>query len=238
MDRTCRAFRIEWLSGAAAVSAHPAECSACARWVLSAERIRAALSSLGRASAPAELEERVGLELRGDRSRRLPRVLNSMVRRGAPAVLDLRVRDALGASAPRGDEQHGSRKAQVLRTLDARPAPGVLERLLREELEAPERQRVERFSGTLERLRAPAALAERIGSVVRRRALGRLVIGPLATLAATGLVIWVAVRTREPEPHRYRFEVVQATSLEGLDPMARMLAESLGGGAGAGGGSR
>ena len=238
MERTCRAFRVEWLSGAAAGSTHPAQCSSCAGWVLSSERILAALSSLGRSSAPAELEERVELELRGDRSRRLQRALNSLVRRGPPAVLDLRVAETLGARAAGADEEDRSRKFLALRALDARPAPGVLERLLSEELRAPERQRVERFSGTLERLRAPAALTERLASVVRRRALGRLVLGPLATLAAAGLVIWIAVRSPEPEPRRYRFEVIHAASLEGLDPMARMLAESLGGGASAPGGRR
>jgi hypothetical protein len=231
VERTCKAFRSEWLSGEAAGSAHPEQCPACARWVFSSERVLAALSSLGRASAPAELERRIELELAGDRSRRLERVLGSLVRRGAPAVLELRVADTLGAREVRGDEQSGSQKAQALRALDLQPAPAVLERLLREELESPERQRVERFSGSLERLRAPAALAERLASVVRRRALGRLVLGPIATLAAAGLVIWIAVRSGEPEPRRYRFEVIQASSLEGIDPMARLLAESLGGGA-------
>lgn len=185
----------------------------------------AALSSLGSLSAPAELERRVQFELGGDRSRRRLRVLNSLVRRGAPAALDRRMAGVFGAV--QGDEQRGNLGAAALRSLDGRRAPGVLERLLREELEAPERQRVERFSGGLERLRAPAALAERIGSAVRRRAFGRLVLGPLATLAAAGLVIWLAVLGERPDPRRYRFEVIQASSLEGLDPMARMLAESL-----------
>lgn len=191
----------------------------------------AALASLERRRVPVELEQRVELELAGDRSRRLQRVLNSFVRRGAPAVLDRRVAELLGADRARGDEQSGLRKAEVLRSLDVQPAPDVLERLLREELGAPERHRVERFSGNLERLRAPAVLAERLGSVVRRRAFGRLVLGPLATLAAAGLVIWIAVLRGEPDPRRYRFQVIQASSLEGIDPLARMLAESLNGGA-------
>jgi len=198
----------------------------------------AALTGLARASAPAELERRVELELAGDRSRRLQRMLNSLVRRGAPAALELRVAESLDESRTRGDEQRGSRKAQVLRALDDRPAPGVLDRLLREELEAPERQRADRFFGSLERLPAPAALAERLASVVRRRALGRLVLGPIAALAAAGLVVWIAVRTEEPAPRRYRFEVIHASSLEGIDPMACVLAESLGGGASLAGGPR
>lgn len=189
-----------------------------------------ALAGLGRHSVPAELELRVERELGGDRSRRLERVLNSMVRRGTPAVLDERVAASLAGERVTSDESR-TLEAQALRALDVHAAPEVLERLLDEELRAPERQRVERFSGSLERLRAPAALAERLGSAVRRRALVRLVLGPLATLAAAGLVVWIAVRRGEPERRPYRFEVIQASSLEGIDPMARLLAESLGGGA-------
>lgn len=235
MNRTCTAFRVEWLSGERSASSHTQQCLACARWVSSSERILVVLARLGRLTAPPELERRVELELAGDRARRLRRVLDSQVRHGAPAALDLRMEELIGADAAGGDPQRASRKAEVLRSLDVQPAPGVLERLLREELEAPERQRVERFSGSLERLRAPAALAEKLTAAVRRRALGRLVLAPLATLAAAGLVVWIAVRNPEPEPRRYRFEVIRASSLEGIDPMARMLAESLGGGAGAGG---
>ena len=238
MDRICRTFRSEWLSGEAAGSIHAEQCPACALWVSSSERIVAALAGLARTRAPRELEHRVELELRGDRSRRLERVMQSLVRRAAPAALDARVAETFGAKSGPGDEERGARKAEALRALDVHPAPDVLERLLREELESPERHRVERFSGGLRRLRAPAALAERLATVVRRRALGRLVLAPLATLAAAGLVVWIAVRNPEPAPRRYRFEVIRASSLEGIDPMARMLAESLGGGTGAPGGPR
>jgi hypothetical protein len=235
VERICRAFRDEWLSGDAAGSTHPAQCPSCASWVLSSERVLATLASIVRLGAPAELEGRVERELAGDRSRRLERVLDTLIRREPPGELDLRVTETLAAA---GGDERTTREVQALQALDARPAPDVLERLLREELEAPERQRVERFSGSLERMRAPAALAERITSAARRRALGRLVLGPLATLAAAGLVLWIASRVQEPERRRYRFEVIQATSLDGLDPMARMLAESLGGGSSPAGGPR
>jgi kynureninase len=237
MNQACKAFRVEWLGGETG-STHANECPACAGWASSSKRVVAALASLERVGVPAELEQRVTLELAGDRSRRLQRVLNSFVRRGAPAALDGRVAELLGADGVRGDEERGQRKAEILRSLDVRPAPDVLERLLNEELAAPERQRVDRFSGALERMRAPTALAERLGYVVRRRAFGRLVLGPLATLAAAGLVVWIAVRRGEPDPRHYRFEVIQAASLEGIDPLARMLAESLNGGASVPGGER
>ena len=158
MNQACKAFRVEWLGGETG-STHANECPACARWASSSKRVVAALASLERVGVPAELEQRVTLELAGDRSRRLQRVLNSFVRRGAPAALDGRVAELLGGDGVRGEEQRGQRKAEVLRSLDVRPAPDVLERLLNEELAAPERQRVDRFSGTLERMRAPAALA-------------------------------------------------------------------------------
>src|SRR6185503_10098174 len=148
MNEACKAFRVEWLGGEPG-STHADECPECARWASSSRRVIAALTSLERRSAPAELEQRVALELAGDRSRRLQRVLNSFVRRGAPAALDGRVAELIGGDGVRGVEERGLRKAEVLRSLDVRPAPDVLERLLSEELEAPERQRVERFSGTL-----------------------------------------------------------------------------------------
>jgi hypothetical protein len=118
----------------------------------------------------------------------------------------------------------------VLRSLDVHKAPPVLERLLEEELAAPERQTVERFSGNLERLSAPGELAERLGASVRRRAVLRLVLGPLSALAAAGLVVWLALQGGASEPRSHRFQVIHASSLDELDPLARALAESLGGG--------
>jgi hypothetical protein len=227
MEAACRDFREEWERGDA--GSHASRCPECARWIRVTERVIAALERLERPQAPPELAGLVAHELAGDRSRRLERVLSSLVRQGAPAALDERVAEVL-MRARAGEAEH---RARALRALEAKPAPNVLERLLREELEAPERQRVERFSGSLERVQAPAVLAERLGSAVRRRALVRLVLGPLATLAAAGLVVWITVINTAPEQRSRRFQVVEATSLETLDPLARALAESLSGGAGA-----
>lgn len=218
-------FRIAWQCGDDADLAHADHCPECASWARSSEHRRGVLAGLARFSVPAELDERVAREFAGDRSVRLERLLSSLVRLGAPAALDERVAQAF---AVRGDEERGRQKAGIVRALEVQSAPSVLERLVNEELAAPERHRVERFPGTLERVSAPPVLAQRLGSVVRRRALTRLVLGPLVTLAAAALVVWFSVG-RGPEPRRRRFEVVQATSLQGLDPMARMLAESLSG---------
>jgi hypothetical protein len=97
------------------------------------------------------------------------------------------------------------------------------------ELADPSRQRSERFPGSLERLQAPSELERRLRTSVRRTSVARLVLGPLVALSAAGLVVWFALTGDEPRPRPYRFEVVHATTLEGLDPLARSLAGSLGG---------
>jgi len=227
MNTPCQQFRIDWLSAEPSAAGHASTCAACAAWVRGCERARVALGGLGRLAVPAELELRVAQELSGDRSRRLERLLESSVRRNAPALLDERVRELL-SGAP-SESERGPHKAQALRALDLPPVPPVLERLIEEELAAPERHRAERIS--LGRLRAPEILTQRVRDSLRRKALTRLVLGPLLTLSAAGLVLWLSTRTR-PEEHEYRFRVTQASSLDGLDPMARALAESLIGNAG------
>lgn len=222
----CLAFRIEWLEAGRSEGDHAAGCDACAAWARSAERSRAALATLVRPDVPPELEARVVEELVDGRSRRLQRILESSVRRSAPPLLDERIHALLCGVA--GSEERGEHRAQALRALDVQFAPEVLERLLNEELAAPERHRVERFSGSLERLEAPAVLGQRVGETVRRNALTRLVLGPLLTLVAAGLVLWFSADGRD-EQRSYRFHVTQASSLSDLDPMARAIAESLGG---------
>jgi hypothetical protein len=230
LNDACREFRNEWPQDGAEASAHVATCASCARWVLALTRVRSAFTDLGRLAAPVELDERVALELGGDRSHRQRRMLESLVRRGAPRQLDERIAEILARASGVEAEERGARKAEALRTLDVQRAPAVLERLLNEELAAPEKARAERFSD-LERLPAPDVLAERIGGLVRRRAWLRLWIAPLSAVSAAALVVWIALRPGTPEVRAYRFQVAHAATLDDLDPMARALAESLGGGA-------
>lgn len=229
MERTCRDYRIEWLAGERSATTHTHACAACGAWTRAAERLYAELGSLPRMQAPQELEAHVTQELAGDRSRRLERILGSTVRHGAPAELDARVDGLLARWKSVGDEARGSRKAGAIRALDVHSAPEVLERLLDEELRDPSRHVAERFPGGLERLKAPLALEERLRSHMSRRTLSRLVLGPLATLAAAALIVWITQLRGDSSQHRYRFEVIQAASLDELDPLARAFAESLGG---------
>jgi hypothetical protein len=193
------------------------------------QRSSDALAACARLDAPPSLEERLRLELAGDRSRRLQRALQSLVQRPAPATLDEFVAERF-LRRPASDAQRGSQKAEALRSLDVHSAPEVLERLIGEELVDPAKQTVQRFSGNLERLEAPPELEKRIGSSVRRRAWKRLLVAPVLAFAAASLVVWLTVRHGAAEPRSYRFRVVHASSSEGLDPLARALVESLGGG--------
>lgn len=226
MNPSCQEFRSEWLSAGPSADGHASACPTCAAWVRACERSQVALNGLTRLVAPPELEARVSEELSGAGSPRIQRLLESAVRRTAPKALDLRVQELVeGATGTTGH------KAEALRALDVRSAPPVLERLIEEELAAPALHRAERFTGNLERLQAPEVLGRRVGESMRRNALMRLVLGPLLTLAAAGLVLWLTAQ-REDGEREYRFRVTRASSLAGLDPMARALAESLGGNAG------
>ena len=229
MNERCASFRAEWLS-AGFDPVHVEECEACRAWVRASERAIQALEELRTADAPAELERRVVHELSGDRVRRLERAVGSLARLAAPSALDALVHTRLAGRAPAGDAERGERSAQALRALDFVPAPAVLDRLVAEELAQPARQTAERFPGNLERLSAPDELAEALHARARRQTFLRLARGPVAVLAAAALVVWLALRIDEPAKRAYRFEVVRADSLEGLDPMARALAESLTGG--------
>jgi hypothetical protein len=193
------------------------------------EHLQGALRELVHRRAPLGLEERVARELAGDHSTRLEGVLGSLVRRAAPPQLDARLVEWIGSQANEPGFDRAPR-AEVLRSLDVQQAPDVLERLLNEELDSPERHRVERFSGTLPRLHAPEALTKRLEAKVRRRVWARLLVGPLTALTAAALVLWISQRGGIEPTSGYRFQVHHATSLSGLDPTARALAEALGAG--------
>jgi hypothetical protein len=219
----CRPFRIQWLDGANDPH-HAARCEACARWARVAELASESLKGLARLPAPPDLESAVARELAGDRVPRIERVLQSLVRRSAPKELDERV-SAFKFASPVSEPEP---KVHVLRALDVQPAPEVLARLVDEELQAPERHRVERLAGSLERLSAPQDLEARVDARVRRQAIRRLILIPAATLAAAAWMLWFSLRSG-PEPRARRFEVVEASTLEGLNGIALVLSETVSG---------
>ena len=204
----CREYRELWshAGGAAAPErGHAAECSACAAWQRRLQRGLEALAGVPRLASPPQLEERVAGALRGEGrlARAIARV-RELGRRPPPRELELAVEQRAGELA------HGRR------------APGVLERLVAEELADPGKARSRRFVGSLERFSAPALLAERLSASLatafpppRRRGVAWTALAA-ATLA---LLTWaVALRGGADEP---RLRVVHPHSTQFLDPMAR-----------------
>lgn len=232
MNGVCREFRDAWVTGERG-SAHPAACPACGDWVRATERMLAELSRLTPVRAPEVLASRIAAELAGDRSGRLVRNLCSVVRRSAPEALDGIVAERIERMGPPGDSER--RKALAVGTLDLQRAPDVLDRLVHEELEAPERHRAERFTGSLPRLEAPAELGELVRVRVRRRVVSRHALLPLLALAAAGVALWFSLTDRGTEIPTRRLRVVHSATLDGIDPRALALAESIGGGFGSDG---
>ena len=231
MNEACRAFRDDWLErreGDRTSEPTHGDCAECRAWTRSTAAQIRLLTGLSSLVAPNRLDASLDAELAGDRLARNIRALESLSPVAVPAALELGVfqKARLGE---RGDAERGERRAQIVRTLDFRTAPSVLDRLVDEELRSPATHRADRFSRGLERLSAPATLERRVGSVLRRSTLRRFIVGPMATLAAAGLVVWLAVRSGQEEGVRrpYSFRVIHAAGLDGLDPLGRQLGDAL-----------
>lgn len=157
------------------------------------------------------------------------RVLGELGRVDTPAELLDRVAAELVTSAAVGSPRL-ERELQALRTLTWHPAPAVLERLVAEELAAPEPHRTERFTD-LERMRAPDQLARRIERRLRRADLTRR-FAPLAGgLAAAAVLGWLTLAGvfRPSEQRRERpFEIVHARDASVLHPWVRDTLGALG----------
>ena len=253
MNPTCHPVRERWLerleegvsvADAPALEPHIAGCGECRAWVRSVEAQVRLFRSVSPRPAPAELEARVVRRADVVLEDRLADLLSSLPAVPAPAELDARV--ATDLAEERGGEdlapeetlapERLTRQEGLLRSLSIQPAPSVLDRLVAEELAAPERHRVERFTA-LERREAPASLERRLDRSLRWRTARRALAGPLATLAAAGLLVWVAVQgdavmagdppvvesTERPRP----FRVVRVTRADELSPLARGLMGAL-----------
>jgi hypothetical protein len=219
MSTTCHIARRQWLDRLAALETsgaadplgggalgieHLDSCSACRGW-------------------------RHGTALQTRAFRELPTL-------EAPEELDLRLfgSDLLASTSPDPSLEAESLAIQAVRTLDRLEAPPVLERLVAEEMERPAVARTERFVGGLERQSAPRVLEVRVIANLRQRIRPRRWMGPLVATAAAITLFWMGLNrlgwvAPGPEAKSYSFEVIRPASLEGMDPFARALAETLGG---------
>jgi hypothetical protein len=177
MTLDCQALRDELLAAGlpdAATSAppevreHVGTCSECAAWAERAARVAHGLQALPRPALPAELEGRVVAALQaGHRQARAAQALADLGRVSSPPDLDQAVDAELGEvlepDAVEARECAGEALAR-------QPVPGVLDRLVAEELASPSQARARRYLGSLRRRRAPDELRLRVGLVMADRA--------------------------------------------------------------------
>jgi hypothetical protein len=237
MREECREHRDAWIERRAGDSDHPRSCPACAAWTRTRDAHARALAGLARLEPVSELDRSIACDVsallertraRVEEQRRreatLLRGLAQLERLTVPAELEARL------FSPEGGLAQGALDARALADLDAPDAPRVLDRLVAEELSEPEKRRAARFAGDLERQPAPPELAVRVETELLRPRSSRVLLARLAVAAAVLTLAIVGLRRglESRRPAR-TLEVVAASRLAQLDPLAGALFEALSG---------
>jgi len=227
MPSPCPSFRDAFLAAVPSErpSAHRETCDACARWARALEAREAALAGLERLAAPSELDGAVVAALEaGFRQERAIGAVLGMGRVPSPRALDNALQGELVGSEPAPASLPAARRLS---------APEVLAELVSEELADPSGHRVRRFVGSLERLSAPAELAERLAaqdwSVPARRPARLAALGVLALLL-TSLGIGFALRSEPLTAPSYDFVVEVVDDPAQLSGLGTGLLDGLSGG--------
>ena len=183
--------------------AHVAGCAVCADVASRAARAVEHVRALERRPVPETLDGRVVAALHaGHREERVAAELRALRRASVPRELESKL--FVDPAAARSD------------------APRVLERLVAEDLADPGRVAARRAARRLERLRAQESLLARVDAAIRagepRRRARPAAIAAVVALAL-GCAGWLVSRARTASEPRYRFDVVYAKSLDGLEPI-------------------
>jgi hypothetical protein len=241
MPSICRVFRDRVLAHGGEPPAfepdlaqHVISCASCASFARRVSDHAHALRGLVRRAAPGELDGVVVAACNaGHRQARAISALHALSRWEVPAELDTKVLE-------------GERSRDVWG--ESPKAPRVLDRLVDEDLHDPPKALARRFTGRLERLRAPGVLRARVEhgalasssapesepaggrntlrELAGRRTLRVLVLVGLSAAAAV-LVVSGIYWSRAP---RYSFDVVHESSLEKFDPVVSSLLGAVTGG--------
>lgn len=227
MSFPCTSFRDAFLAELPSErpSAHRESCDACARWARALEAREAALGGLTRRTAPVELDGAVVAALEaGFRQERAVGSLRGLGRVASPRALDNALQGELAPIGPAAASLPAARRMR---------APAVLAELVSEELGDPAGHRVRRFVGSLERLSAPAELAERLlaedWSRTRRRPVRLAALGGFA-LAVAAFALGFALRGESPRPPHYDFVVEVVDDPAQLSGLGRGLLDGVTGG--------
>jgi len=172
MDQACETFRTLWL-----------------------ER---ALEAGARAQRAAHLEACEACRLWTGGAQAQIAAFANLERLTAPAELEARLFLARGAS----ESEAAERWARRLADLQPLAAPAVLDRLVDEELRAPESARARRFAGDLPRQDAPTVLEGRVFRSGRRSAVPRRRLSLIAGAAAAAglLAVGLALLNERERP--------------------------------------
>lgn len=208
---------------------HARSCVACAAFAVRLARATRGLAGLPRLAAPVALDGRVVAALEaGHREERAVEAVQGLVRVDVPDHLAEHLERAVTREASTSERPFAR---------EPLAAPGVLRRLVEEELSDPSKARARRFVGSLERFAAPAALDARVAAILgvpeRKRSFrSRLVFGgSAALLAIAATFVWFVSTRGEVDAARKRIEWVRAESTDELSPLAASLLAGFSGGA-------
>jgi len=213
-------------------SRHSRACPDCAAYAARAERAVREVGGLERFEAPDELEGLVVAALNaGAREGRAVQAVSRLARQVLPEELERAVETeaeiAAGLSGPLG------RAVDRERVL----VPSVLDRLVQEELSDPVKATVRRAVSSLPRQTAPTELDARVHADLllpqaaeRSPFLGRRLALVVTSLAAAVLALLVLRPSQGPRVPSFRLEAATLEDLDSLDPFAREVVSSLGGG--------
>jgi len=230
MNSACQSFR-EGLHDpldAEAPFGHPEGCPQCAEYASRVARATRGLTELEQLEAPDALEGMVVAALQaGVREGRAVRAVSDLERQALPEQLERAVETEVEIAAVGGPFE--TERVQV---------PSVLDRLVHEELSDPIKANVRRVVSSLPRERAPAELDVRVHADLleqdtpapARPRFGRRLMLVGTSIAAGVLALLFLRPGPEPRSPSFRVEAASLEDMEYLDPFAREVVSSLGGG--------
>ncbi|MFT5079665.1 MAG: hypothetical protein ACI84E_000306, partial [Planctomycetota bacterium] len=230
--QSCESYRESLLVGlrepdalGALVDGHPETCMDCEAWTENAVLTTGFLSSMDRLVAPTELEGRFREELELGAGE-YTGVLRSLELKAAPAALDQLIAAQLDQLA---QDDLAPAWTRLIEQLPHAHAPGVLDRLVSEELSASEQAITKRFVGGLSRKECPKTLDGRLKGEISTTRKPRVSMGRSlgwGSAAAAALLVWIAMPnfSADAKAPQLRFQVVEVSNLNELSPFAQSMA--------------
>lgn len=222
MNSPCRDFLDAMLESALdhsvsePIARHVAQCPSCGQSLERLRRTRDAIAQLPARRAPEELDGLVVAATQaGHRQERVVAHLRALLREPVPIDLEEKVEGG-GALLAGVSRQH---------------APAVLDRLVDEDLRDPRKALTRRYLHRLERMGAPEVLRVRVARVLaspQRPARRGLFLGA-AMLLFLLAGLWTFHAMSRPSA-RASYELVYASDLSELEPIARDLLAGMTGG--------